>query len=64
MVVAKVLHWFEDMLPRAMFARVHRSHLVNKMYMQEISGTNYGVLLLNNGDGVAISRRKKLLMSV
>jgi two-component system, LytTR family, response regulator len=64
MVVAKVLHWFEEQLPPAMFARVHRSHLVNKMFMQEINGANYSSLLLNNGETIAISRRKKWLVAV
>ncbi|MES2774927.1 MAG: LytTR family DNA-binding domain-containing protein [Bacteroidota bacterium] len=62
LTVAKVLHWFEEVLPSAMFARVHRSHLVNKMYMQEISGTNYGTLVLNNGDKISMSWRKKLMV--
>ncbi len=62
MTVAKVLHWFEDHLPAQLFARVHRSHLVNKMYIQEINGINYSSLLLTNGESIAMSRRKKILM--
>ena len=59
MTVAKVLHWFEDHLPQQMFARVHRSHLVNKMFVQEINGSNYNNLLLTNGECVSVSRRKR-----
>ena len=62
MTVAKVLHWFEDHLPSQMFARVHRSHLVNKMFMQEINGLNYSNLLLTNGESIGMSRRKKTLL--
>jgi len=58
MTVAKVLHWFEMHLPMELFARVHRSHLVNKMFVQEINGLNYSNLLLTNGESIAISRRK------
>ena len=58
MTVAKVLHWFEDQLPQQMFARVHRSHLVNKMFMLQVNGVKNKMLLLNNGESVAISRRK------
>ncbi len=61
-IVAKVLHWFEDRLPVQMFARVHRSHLVNKIFMHEINGTHFSNLLLKNGDNIPISRRKKLLL--
>ncbi len=62
MTVAKVLHWFEDKLPAQLFARVHRSHLVNRMFVQEINGINYSTLLLTNGETIAMSRRKKVLM--
>ena len=62
MTVAKVLHWFEDKLPAELFARVHRSHLVNKMFVQEINGSNYRNLLLTNGENIAIGRRKKIML--
>ena len=58
MTVAKVLHWFEDQLPQQMFARVHRSHLVNKMFMLGVNGAKNKMLLLNNGESIAVSRRK------
>ncbi len=60
--VAKVLHWFEDQLPPQMFARVHRSHLVNKIFMHEINVAEpAATLLLTNGESIAMSRRKRLL---
>ena len=58
MLVAKVLHWFEDKLPQQMFARVHRSHLVNKMFMCQVNGAKNKMLLLNNGESIAVSRRR------
>ena len=58
MTVAKVLHWFQDHLPVQMFARVHRSHLVNKMFMLQVNGAKNKMLLLNNGETIAVSRRK------
>jgi two-component system, LytTR family, response regulator len=62
MTVAKVLHWFEDNLPVQMFARVHRSHLVNKIFVHEITRSKYANLLLTNGESIPISRRKKIFM--
>ena len=62
MTVAKVLQWFEDNLPEQMFTRVHRSHLVNKIFVHEINRTKYANILLTNGETIPISRRKKKLM--
>ena len=61
--VARVLHWFEDNLPSQMFSRVHRSHLVNKMFIHEINGSNASNLLLTNGESIQMSRRKKILIT-
>ena len=57
-VVAKVLHWFEDVLPPEMFTRVHRSHLVNRMFVDKMIDNGANQLLLMNGAMIAISRRK------
>ena len=61
-VVAKLLHWFEVELPNDMFTRVHRSHLVNKKYVQDMNAAHSKTLILNNGDCISISRRKRVLM--
>ena len=34
-VVAKVLHWFEDKLGTTDFIRIHRSHLINSMHIEQ-----------------------------
>ncbi len=59
-VAAKVLHWFEDSLPETMFARVHRSHLVNRRFVEKIKGTRSKSLVLSNGESIAISRRREV----
>lgn len=60
--VAKVLHWFEDAFPLDMFARVHKSHLVNRMFVEKINKAQSGSLILLNGESISISRRKRLLI--
>ena len=57
--VTKILHWFEETLPAEMFARVHRSHLINKSFVETIIGTHSKTLLLQNGETISISRRKR-----
>lgn len=63
LVVAKVLRWFQDLLPAEMFVRVHRSHLINRQFVQKIKGHHSKSLLLNNGESIAISKRKKSCQS-
>lgn len=62
LVVGKVLLWFQTNLPSDMFARVHRSHLVNKEHIQNIKGCHHNTLVLSNGDKIVMSRRKKSTM--
>ena len=57
LVVTKVLNWFEESLLLNGFTRIHRSHLVNNIY---VVGTNinYTNLRLTNCETMAISRRR------
>ncbi|MBL0357806.1 MAG: LytTR family transcriptional regulator [Chitinophagaceae bacterium] len=57
LVVSKVLHWFQDILTQDIFCRIHRTHIVNRMYVTEIIESS--LLKLSNGDLVQISRRRK-----
>jgi two-component system, LytTR family, response regulator len=59
LVVAKVLLYFENMLLQHEFIRVHRTHLVNKHYMQTILMGEGAKILLENGELLSISRRKR-----
>lgn len=58
LVVSKVLHWVQERLPAEMFLRVHRSHLVNKLYVQQVKGNQSKTLVLTNGEVIGVSRRK------
>lgn len=57
LVVAKVLHWFQDNLPEDTFCRIHRTHIINRMYINGV--VESGTVRLSNGDVVQISRRRK-----
>jgi two-component system LytT family response regulator len=57
LTVAKLLHWFEEKLPEGFFCRIHRTHLVNRMFISEISCNSK--LTLINGEEFQVSKRKK-----
>jgi two-component system, LytTR family, response regulator len=57
LTVAKVLHWFEDNLPNDFFWRIHRTHIVNRIFVTDVNKKS--MLQLSNGESLQISRRKK-----
>lgn len=57
-VVSEVLHRVQDKLPAQLFLRIHRSHLVNKLYIKQVLGTQTKKVELTNGEFVAVSRRR------
>jgi two-component system LytT family response regulator len=61
-VVSKVLHLVQENLPADMFVRVHRSHLVNRLYIKQFSGIHTRIVELTNGEFVAVSRRKHAMI--
>ena len=57
--VTKTLKYFEDILSRHQFIRVHQSHFVNFNYLLEFSKRDGGFLRLKNGHEIPVSVRKK-----
>lgn len=58
-MVTKLLKEFEELLIPYGFFRVHNSHLINLNYIKKyIRGTG-GQVLMENGDLIDVSRRKK-----
>jgi len=62
LVVSKVLKWFEETLLSEQFIRVHRTHIVNKLFIHCYIKTDGYKVGLINGDLVDVSRRKKMLV--
>lgn len=58
-VVTRLLKDFESLLQPYRFFRVHHSHLVNLQYMKKYIRGEGGQVVLQNGDVVDVSRRKK-----
>jgi len=59
LTVAKVLHWFEDRLQQNSFYRIHKTHIVNREYICNVSPAG-NMLTLANGEQIKISRRRRL----
>lgn len=58
LTVAKVLHWFEDRLEDDCFYRIHKTHIVNRLFVSTISFDDSTITLIN-GEQIKISRRRK-----
>ncbi len=63
LVVAKVLHWFQEQAGLFSFVRIHRTHFVNIHYIKSYSGSKIGLLFLHNGEKFLVARRKKASLS-
>lgn len=59
LVVAKVLHWFEENLLQEQFIRVHRSHLINIIYIQQYNSKGNKMIRLKDESLFQVARRKQ-----
>jgi two-component system, LytTR family, response regulator len=57
MLVCHTLRYFEEQLVSADFIRIHRSEMINKNFIANISRN--GMVLLTDGSRLTISRRRK-----
>lgn len=60
LIMAKVLSVYETLLAPLGFIRVHRSHLVNPLYVQTMRMT--GEVVMADDSRVEVSRRKKKMV--
>ena len=60
LLISRTLKEFEDILSDHGFVRVHKSHLVNISEIERLD--KEGILWLNNGTGIIVSRRRKDLI--
>lgn len=59
LVITKTLKEFEQELPSKQFFRSHQSHIVNINFVKKYLRKDGGYILMENGDLVLVSRRKK-----
>lgn len=58
-VVSRTLKDVESMLDNTTFVRVHHSHLINLRHIRKYHKGSGGVIVMDNGDNVSVSRSKK-----
>jgi two-component system LytT family response regulator len=58
-LVTRLLKEFEDILLPYQFFRVHNSHLINLRYIKKYIRGEGGQVIMQNGDVIDVSRRKK-----
>lgn len=59
LVVAKVLRWFENALTGRQFIRIHRTHLINHLFIDQCLLKCGAKVILQNGDCIHVAKRKK-----
>lgn len=63
LVSSKPLKDYENLLPDDIFLKTHQSYIVNRNYVDYYS--NNGELILNNGEGIPVSiRRRDMVISL
>ena len=58
-LVTRLLKDFEGILLPYQFYRIHNSHLINLKYLQKYVRSEGGYVVMQNGDVIEVSRRKK-----
>ncbi|PKB15490.1 LytTR family DNA-binding domain-containing protein [Flavobacterium sp. 5] len=58
-VLSKTLKYIEELLPKSIFQRIHKSYLVNLNYITRFNKTNELLVELCNGETLPVSVRKK-----
>lgn len=59
LIVSKTLKEFEELLPEEIFCRTHQSYLLNIQCVKKVLKEDGGYALLESGEKIPISRRKK-----
>lgn len=62
LVVSKVLQWFEERLLKEQFIRVHRSHLINIVYIQQYNNKGIQTITLKDNSFFQVARRKQTVV--
>jgi two-component system LytT family response regulator len=57
-IVSRTLKDFEDTLPKDKFFRIHKSHLINMMYIKDYSKFSGNIVTMTDDSKIELSRRR------
>ncbi len=57
-IASRTLKDFEDTLPKDIFFRIHKSHLINLKYIKDYSKFDGNIVTMTDGSKIEISRRR------
>lgn len=58
-LVSYPLNFYEQLLPKSIFFRIHKSHIINLAQVERYEGGRTGKVHLKNGHGLDIAARRK-----
>ena len=58
LIISRTLKDFEDTLPKEIFYRIHKSHIISLKYIKEYSGLSGHYVTMFDGSKIEISRRR------
>lgn len=58
-LVSRTMKEFEDLLPKDIFHRVHKSHLINLKFVNQFVTRNGASVIMENGECIPIARNRK-----
>jgi two-component system, LytTR family, response regulator len=62
-LISKVLSNYEDLLPKETFFRIHKSYIVNILFIKEYITNSHRLLVLTNNQSLPVaSRRSKCFL--
>lgn len=56
--ICRPLADFEKSLPRDIFVRVHKTHMINLRFLRDFTRKDGGIAILNDGQKIPVSKRK------
>ena len=59
LIISRSLKEFEEILPKHIFYRIHKSHLVNLNFLKKFVKHDGGHVILEDGTQIAVATRKK-----